>query len=111
MSLHRSFSCAVPVTIILSEDFLGRSLPLTRTALKALAHAMVYDALRFTEAERGFFAEGAGEACDEMSVSWVMPKGYDDLDNLVCRIAKGRRLCANTHSVIRSARRWSWRGA
>lgn len=96
MTTHRSFSCVVPVTIILSADFPHRALPLTRSALKAMAHAMVYDALRFTEAERGFFTEGAGDAGDEMSVSWVFPSGYNDLPDLTRRIAEGRRPCMTT---------------
>ena len=89
--MHASFACVVPVTIVLSADTPGKALPLKRPALKALAHAMVYDAMKFTEAERGFFSEGAGDARDDMSVSWVMPKGYDDLADMAARIAKGRQ--------------------
>ena len=50
----RTFSCVVPVTIVLCADFPGKALPLTRGALKALAHAMVFDTMHCTEEERGF---------------------------------------------------------
>jgi hypothetical protein len=94
--MPRTFSCVVPVTLMLSADMPGAALPFTRGALKALAHAMVYDAIKFTEEERGFFAEGAGQAHDEMSVSWLLPAGYDDLEDLTRRVAKGRRPCTTT---------------
>jgi hypothetical protein len=94
--MPRSFCCVVPVRMTLVEDMPGTGLPFTRGALKALAHAMVYDAMRFTEDERGFFREGAGEAGDNLSVSWNMPDGYDDLAALTRRVAKRRRKCTTT---------------
>ena len=97
--MSRTYSCVVPVTIILCADFPGRHLPLTRGACRALAHAMVYDAMRFTEDERGFFAEGIEDAAGDISVSWLLPRGFDDLDELTRRIAKGRRPCTTTKRV------------
>ena len=94
--MARTFSCVVPVTVILSADMPAMALPFTRGALKALAHAMVYDAMHYTEEQRGFFTEGAGNAGDVMSVSWVLPKGYDDLAVLTHRVAKGRRRLTRT---------------
>ena len=92
----RTFSCVVPATIILCADIPGLKLPFTRSALKSLAHAMVYDAIRSTEEERGFFAGGVEDAHDQMSASRLMPKGYGNLDNLTTRIAKGHRPCPTT---------------
>ena len=89
--MPRTFSCVVPVTVILSSDIPGQSLAFTRGALRALAHAMVYDAMKFTEDERGFFSEGTGDAHDDMSVSWLLPKGQDNLAVLSRRVTKGQR--------------------
>jgi hypothetical protein len=94
--MPRTFSCVVPVTVTLVEDIPGKALPFTRSALKALAHAMVFDAMKFTEAERGFFAAGTDYAAGEISAAWLMPKGYDSLDAMTIRVAKGRRRCTTT---------------
>jgi hypothetical protein len=91
--MPRIFSCEVPVTVILSAGIPGKALPFTGSALRGLAHAVVYDAMEFTGEERGFYADGTGNTRDDMSVSWLLPHRHGDLAEVSRRAVEGRRPC------------------
>jgi len=94
--MPRTFMCQVPVTVILTANIPGSVLPLTRSGLKALAHAMVCDAMQFTEEHRGFYAGGVDNTSGNISAAWLLPEGCDSLTELTRRVAKGRKPCTTT---------------